>query len=382
MKTAFSIASLAVLLTSASPCFALGTTIPVSKENAKDLGLEVRSKMAGPNQVRVELEFNVAGPLKNFRRVDLSLGEGDNPSLAARLQEDRSKPWHVTVSFTADRAHLDKITLRVTVSEVGDTVYILGIKDFVEPQAKQEAVPMMQYTGRVGFPLSKDTSLIHFDMDQAAYLKYQRLLREGRVKGSGSQLHVGLAQEEGCPRQGMLMRFGDKFNATTGTIQVEGNVSNRDHLLLEGMYIQVRMPFGTDDARSERLPFDPAATMPLGVVNRDVQFLYAQARADMMLAKLTVAQAKERVRQRAKELAAANQNQDDDPLYSQARADVAAAEGMLDQAERVVSQLAQELVDQLYQELAAAKQAKRPVQKTPTEGMGSRMVKGKPMWID
>lgn len=134
MKTALGIAALAVLLTSTSPCFALGTVIPVSKAEAKDLGIEVRSETTGPNQVRVELEFNVQGQLKNFRRVDLRIGEGDSPTLTAPLREDRSKPGRVAVSFTADRAHLDKITLGVTISELGDTVYELRIKDFVEPE--------------------------------------------------------------------------------------------------------------------------------------------------------------------------------------------------------------------------------------------------------
>ena len=134
MKTAFSIAALAVLLISTSPCFALGSVLQVSKEEAKKMGMEVRSETAGPNQVRVELEFKVEGGLKNFKGVDLWFGEGDNPLLAAPLQPDRSKPGRVVVSFTADRAHLDKITLRVTVSEAGDTVYKLRIKDFVEPE--------------------------------------------------------------------------------------------------------------------------------------------------------------------------------------------------------------------------------------------------------
>src|SRR5262249_24872612 len=125
MKLAFSIAALAVLLTSRGPCFALGFVKQVSKEGAKELGMEVRSQAASPNQVRVELEINVEGFLKRFSGVNLSLGEGDNPSLSASLQEDRSKKGHVVVSFTADRAHLDKITLRVTVVEAGRGVYVL-----------------------------------------------------------------------------------------------------------------------------------------------------------------------------------------------------------------------------------------------------------------
>jgi hypothetical protein len=134
MKTAFSIAALAVLLTSTSPCFALGFVKKVSKEGAKELGMDVRSQAAGPNQVRVELEFKVEGSFRNFSHVDLWLGEGDNPSLAAPLKEDRSKPGQVVVSFTADRAHLDKINLRVTVVEAGRGVYVLRMKDFVEPE--------------------------------------------------------------------------------------------------------------------------------------------------------------------------------------------------------------------------------------------------------
>ena len=134
MKTAFGIAVLAVLLTSTSPCFALGFVKNVSKDGAKELGMEVRSEAAGTNQVRVELEFKVEGRLKNFSSVDLWLGEGDSPSLSASLQEDRSKPGQVAVSFTADRAHLDKIALRVTVVEAGRGVYVLRMKDFVEPE--------------------------------------------------------------------------------------------------------------------------------------------------------------------------------------------------------------------------------------------------------
>jgi hypothetical protein len=132
MKTAFGIAALAVLLVATGPCFALWLIAPVSKERAKELGMEVRSTAAGPNQVRVELEFKAEGLLKNFSRVDLRFGDGDNPPLTAPLQEDRSKPGRVVVSFNADRAYLDKINLWVMVPESdGGSIYHLRVKDFV-----------------------------------------------------------------------------------------------------------------------------------------------------------------------------------------------------------------------------------------------------------
>ncbi len=133
MKTASRIAVLAVLLVAPSPCFALWGIAGVSKERAKELGMEVRSTAAGPKQVRVELEFKAAGPLKNFNRVDLRFGEGDNPVVTAPLREDRSKPGRIVVSFNADRAQLDKINLRVMVPEsAGGTAYQLRVKDFVQ----------------------------------------------------------------------------------------------------------------------------------------------------------------------------------------------------------------------------------------------------------
>jgi hypothetical protein len=91
----------------------------------------------------VELEFKIEGALKRFTEgtlksfsgVQLRVGDGDNPSLTARLQEDRSKPGRVVVAFTADRAQLDKLALWVYVpGELGGDIYDLQVKDFVEPK--------------------------------------------------------------------------------------------------------------------------------------------------------------------------------------------------------------------------------------------------------
>ncbi len=134
MKTRLIISIVAVLLIVApSPCFALWGIVHVAKKEAKELGMQVRSEPAGPNHVRVALEFKLEGTLKDFSSVDLRIGEGDNPSVTAPLREDRSKPGRVVVSFTADRAQLDKLTLWVSVPEsLGGTRYDLRVKDFVE----------------------------------------------------------------------------------------------------------------------------------------------------------------------------------------------------------------------------------------------------------
>ena len=143
IKPTFSIAAVAILLVAPRPCLAIWSVMSVTKEHAKELGIDVRSEPTGPNQVSVELEIKTNGALKRFTEstskdfggVQLRVGDRDNPSLTARLQEDRSKPGRVVVSFTADRTQLDKLALRVYVpGELGRAIYELRVKDFIEPK--------------------------------------------------------------------------------------------------------------------------------------------------------------------------------------------------------------------------------------------------------
>jgi hypothetical protein len=135
MKTKLNVFVLALLLVVPSPCFALWEVETVSKERAKELRMDVRSKAAGPDHVRVELEFKAEGELKDFDRVDLRFGERSKSLVTAPLREDRSKSGSVVVSFSADRAQLDKLALWVMVPfPTGGNVYELRVKDFVDPK--------------------------------------------------------------------------------------------------------------------------------------------------------------------------------------------------------------------------------------------------------
>jgi hypothetical protein len=134
MKTMRNLSVLTCLLAlAASPCFAMMDIEIVTRERAKALGMEVRSNPAGPKAVRVELEFETKGELKSFSRVDLEIRDGEK-WVSASLREERPTPGHVIVSFAADRANLDKITLRVVVQPAPRdmTGYELRVKDFVK----------------------------------------------------------------------------------------------------------------------------------------------------------------------------------------------------------------------------------------------------------
>lgn len=138
MKAVFGLAVLTVLLVGPGKCLADWGIVPVSKKQAKEMGIEVRLTAAGLNRSFVEVEFNTEGKLKGVGRVDLRFGSRDNPVLTTSPAVDRSKPGRGTFNFTADNGQLDKITLELWAQEdyLGGSVYELQMRDVVDVSAK------------------------------------------------------------------------------------------------------------------------------------------------------------------------------------------------------------------------------------------------------
>lgn len=105
----------------------------VNAERARELGLQVRSRAAGPDGVWVELEFEPAGKLAGMTHVDLQMHDGKKLLLATILRNNRSGSGHFAVSFTADRCNLGKFTLRVMKDlGLGGVGYVLRVSEFVD----------------------------------------------------------------------------------------------------------------------------------------------------------------------------------------------------------------------------------------------------------
>lgn len=106
------------------------------RSGPKALGLEIRANAAGPDAVRIELEFETKGELKDFSRVALEMRDEGKFLLSSTLREEKSQPGRVVVSFAADRMKLDKITLKVVVEyprpALGRAGYVLRVKEFVD----------------------------------------------------------------------------------------------------------------------------------------------------------------------------------------------------------------------------------------------------------
>lgn len=93
--------------------------------------------------------------------------------------------------------------------------------------------------------VSVDPMYVYVDVDENSLLHIQRLLRanalpsdaEGRV-----QVEVGLADEDGFPRAGVVESLGNQLDPGTGSILMRVLVPNPDGVLLPGLFARVRVP--------------------------------------------------------------------------------------------------------------------------------------------
>ena len=172
MKTILHLSTLAVLLVVAPTwCYAVESIEIVTKERAKALGLEIRSNAAGPDAVRVVLDFEIKGELKDYHRVALELHDGEKLLATSTLKEEKSKPGRVVVSFAADRAKLDQFTLKV-VTQRGPrdrTGHVIQVKNFVE----LDKLPPKEKANRSG------------DEDKPSKIDPDKANADGRISQTG-----------------------------------------------------------------------------------------------------------------------------------------------------------------------------------------------------
>src|SRR5262245_36332324 len=106
--------------------------------------------------------------------------------------------------------------------------------------------------------VSQDPIDVYFDMDERTLLTVRRLMLEGKVKGAKLSdkdeketfpVEMGLAIDEGYPKQGYIDFLDNRVNPATGTIRVRGVFRNPEFQpqrreMFPGMFCRVRVPLG------------------------------------------------------------------------------------------------------------------------------------------
>ncbi|MCY1512451.1 Efflux pump periplasmic linker BepF [compost metagenome] len=85
-----------------------------------------------------------------------------------------------------------------------------------------------------------------FDVDEQTFLRYVNPARNGHSTAA-VPVELGLANEDGYSRSGVVHSVDNRLDATSGTIRVRAEFDNADGSLLPGLYARVRL--GGSDPR-------------------------------------------------------------------------------------------------------------------------------------
>ncbi|NWA45118.1 efflux RND transporter periplasmic adaptor subunit [Pseudomonas reactans] len=93
--------------------------------------------------------------------------------------------------------------------------------------------------------VSLDKVYVYFDVDEATFLRYQSLARDGQhiaAPGTKLQVNVGLAGEQGYPHTGYVDFTDNQLNSGTGTIRMRAVLDNSERRFTPGLFARVQMP--------------------------------------------------------------------------------------------------------------------------------------------
>jgi RND family efflux transporter MFP subunit len=96
--------------------------------------------------------------------------------------------------------------------------------------------------------VSVDPMYAYFDVDERTAQRVGQSIREDKPAETAPDAEwpvaLGLAAEEGFPRQGTINFVDNQINPKTGTLRVRGVFPNKDKSLSPGFFARVRVPIG------------------------------------------------------------------------------------------------------------------------------------------
>lgn len=92
--------------------------------------------------------------------------------------------------------------------------------------------------------VSQGAAFVYADLDEGTLLKFNRLLREGRLalRDGHIPVELQLADENDFPRRGYIESADNRLNAATGSLALRLVFPNDDNALVPGLFARVRVP--------------------------------------------------------------------------------------------------------------------------------------------
>ena len=92
--------------------------------------------------------------------------------------------------------------------------------------------------------VSVDPIYAYFSMDELAALTYQRLVRDGKLPGTGdgkAPVYLQLQDEKGFSHEGTINFSDNVFDSSTGTLLILATFANADGFFKPGNFVRVRV---------------------------------------------------------------------------------------------------------------------------------------------
>lgn len=94
--------------------------------------------------------------------------------------------------------------------------------------------------------VSVDPVYFYADLDEAAFLRFERAMHARAPDAPPIQVELGLADEKGYPRRGKLESLDNRLDPASGTILLRATFSNEDGRLVPGLFARARVPIGEE----------------------------------------------------------------------------------------------------------------------------------------
>jgi hypothetical protein len=233
-----------MLLSLCTNSFGMMDIMDVSREQAKAWGVTIRTNLNGQAGVRVWMEFKPEGKFRQFRNVELHVGEGQNRVMSAILNDSPLSSGNLSVNFSVQPAYLAESTLMIVVDDhpLGGSGYRFKVKDFIEgPKAEVKVAPRAAATidANEGWSPATNGLQARLRLVEGAKLNgtgwlvpflelrnVRDLANQMEVRCDGRHLKVELVDAEGKPaRDGTLMnRTGPVPDLGTVTLPFESSM--------------------------------------------------------------------------------------------------------------------------------------------------------------
>jgi RND family efflux transporter MFP subunit len=92
-----------------------------------------------------------------------------------------------------------------------------------------------------------DPVYVYFEVPEAEYLEYQRLIRDENAAAATEQkipITLALSNEQGFPHSGVINFRDNRVDPQSGTVQLRGEISNPLRVLIPGLFSRIRVPIG------------------------------------------------------------------------------------------------------------------------------------------